>query len=63
MRKYGCFDRAPLKSRVEVQSGWEQGGRRMIVIPDPLTKHCNYSLTELGKVDPLCDGCIHKEQA
>lgn len=61
---YGCFNRAPLKTRAKVQDGWwADGTRKMIEIADPMTKTCNYTTTELGKVDPQCNGCKwkHKE--
>ena len=66
---HGCFNRAPLKTSALVQDGWvpEQYGHTrtpwMVSIPDPMTKACNYTTTELGKVDPGCTGCIHKEEA
>lgn len=65
MRKNGCFDRPPLKSRVMVQDGWIYGGdvrmAKVKEIPDPMTKTCNYTTTTLGQVDPQCVGCKHKE--
>lgn len=66
MSKYGCFDRPPLRTQVVVQAGWYQDGYtrtpRMISIPDPMAKYCQYTLTTLGQVDTRCDGCIHKEK-
>ena len=66
MRRNACFNREPLKTRVMVQDGWNQDGNtrtpRMSIIPDPMTKHCNYAMTDLGKVDPLCMGCSQKER-
>ena len=62
---HGCFNRAPLKSRVMVQDGWDQSGDtrtpRMVIIPDPMTKTCNYTTTQLGQIDASCNGCKHKE--
>lgn len=60
MRKNGCFDRPPLKPRVMVQDGWEGGIRHMVVIPDPMTKSCQYQKDDRYK-DPQCVGCKHKE--
>lgn len=31
--------------------------QRMVKIPDPMTKDCQFSKTELGKIDPKCDNC------
>lgn len=65
MRKNGCFDRKPLSTRIVVADGWFQDGYtrtpRMVSIPDPMTKQCNYTTTELGRVDPFCTDCKHKE--
>jgi hypothetical protein len=65
MTKNGCYNRAPLKTHVIVQSGWiygfnheEQRDTRyanLEVIPDPMSKTCQYQV--LTKDDPKCDGC------
>ena len=64
MRKNGCFDRAPLKTKVMVQDGWDYTGDtrapRMVIIPDPMTKSCQYQKDDKYN-DPQCLGCIHKE--
>lgn len=60
MKKNGCFDRAPLKARVEVQNGWEDNARRMIIIPYPMTKTCQYQADDKYN-DPACTGCKHKD--
>lgn len=57
---YGCFDRKPLATRAVVQDGWYSDGTtrypKMIPIPDPMTKSCQYdrSVNDLG-----CSGCKH----
>ena len=67
MRKYGCFDRAPFKETMPVQDGYykHQDGwtvtPRIVKSPFKMAKTCQFALTELGRVDPLCDGCKHKE--
>ena len=65
MRKYGCFDRKPFEEAMPVQDGWIYGGDvRMAKVkqsPFKMAKTCQFALTELGRVDPLCDGCKHKE--
>ena len=59
---HGCYNRPPLKTRVKVQDGWwADGTRKMIEIPDPMTKVCNYTTTELGRIDPFFAGCKWKE--
>jgi hypothetical protein len=64
MSKYGCLNRAPLRMQSVVAAGWYQDGYtrtpKMISIPDPMTKDCQYRLTDLGKVDPKCAACAHK---
>lgn len=58
---YGCHNRKPLRDRRWVQDGWEVRGRsrepKVITIPDPMTKDCQYTHTELGQADPKCAGC------
>ena len=65
MSLYGCHNRAPLKQSAVVANGWYQDGMtrtpRMISIPDPMTKTCNYTTTQLGKADAKCVGCTHKQ--
>lgn len=58
---YGCHNRAPLRHEREVQDGWTADGRRVLrVIPDPMTKDCQYTHTDLGQADPGCVGCRWK---
>ena len=54
---YGCHNRAPLITWRQVQDGWNDGRQVMRVIPDPMTKDCQYTYTELGQADPKCAGC------
>jgi len=67
---YGCFNRPPLQETVYVQDGWYlqqlRGNKhlsrapRMIEIPDPMTKSCQYQADDKYN-DPQCIGCKHKE--
>lgn len=61
---YGCFNRKPLKTQIVVQSGHFMDGvtrtPRMISIPDPMTKTCQYSKFDIYN-DPQCQNCKHKE--
>lgn len=67
---YGCYNREPLKDKVWVQDGWfdtEINGEHtiapaVVMLPDPMTKHCNYTHTELGQADKGCVGCKHRVQ-
>ncbi len=61
----GCYNRQPLRSTVEVQDGWIVNCLgpvvsripRMVTIPDPMTKTCQYHKTH---DDPKCLGCKEK---
>jgi hypothetical protein len=57
-----CYNRKPLRRTVVIQDGWvyqRQPGLvtrtpRMVRVPDPMTKDCQYSV---HTVDPKCAGC------
>jgi len=57
----GCHDRKPFKESVPVQDGHFMDGvtrtPRMVSSPFRMAKACQYTLTELGKVDKGCTGC------
>ena len=60
--KNGCHNRAPLREEIRTQDGWNGYGSayriaEMRTYPVPMTKECQYTKTELGKVDAGCDGC------
>lgn len=61
--KYGCHNRKPLRKTAVVQDGWEamltpNTQMRVIkLIPDEMTKTCQYRHTDLGKADQKCEGC------
>lgn len=64
---YGCHNRAPLKTEAVVRAGSVPVGRNVMAmsvktIPDPMTKHCNYTHTELGQADAKCEGCMHRAE-
>ena len=68
MRKNGCHNRPPFKETMLVQSGyyddsWFTGERtaRWITSPFRMARECQFTRTELGKIDPGCNGCKHKE--
>ena len=64
---YGCFDRPPYRQHMKVADGhWDDGVQRiqkLTSVPFRMAKDCQYTLTELGKVDARCDGCKHREDA
>ena len=59
---YGCYNRKPLQRHVTVQDGWYAGintrTARMVTIPDPMTKDCQYQKDD-RYADPQCVGCKH----
>lgn len=67
-RRNGCHNRAPLSERAEVQDGWipamdgESRLPKMIEVPDPMTKDCQYTHTDLGQADAGCSGCTHRKE-
>lgn len=56
--KYGCHNRADYKP-YHIPTGAENSKKYRI--PHVMTKDCQFTKTELGKVDPKCDNCIHKK--
>ena len=66
MRLNGCHNREPLSANVVVPDGWLQDGRytrkqKIKVIPDPMTKDCQYSKFDKYN-DPQCAGCKWQHQ-
>lgn len=69
MRFNGCHNHEPYQDAMWVQDGWmvhqERGAvskvPRMVYVPFKMEPKCQYTLTELGKVDESCNGCKHKE--
>jgi len=66
VRHYGCHDRADYLPTYPAQDGWirtaDSAVAKIVDIEFNGSKACNYKLTELGKIDPLCDGCIWKSK-
>lgn len=63
-RLNGCHNRAPLRRTIVVQDGWFMDGvtrvPKMVAVPDPMTKDCHYTHTNLGQADTGCEGCRHR---
>lgn len=63
-RLNGCHNRRQLQSKILVQDGWFIDGvsrlPKLTMIPDPMTKDCQYTHTALGQQDPGCQGCRHR---
>lgn len=61
--KYGCHNRAPFAEKLQVQSGWAPTWGSvsrtplMKEIPFRNERACVYTTSDLGKVDPKCNGC------
>ena len=65
--RYGCFSHAPYLPHVLLAGDYhlEDGilTRDVIKIPFRMAMSCQYRLTDLGRDDPKCEGCSHKETA
>jgi hypothetical protein len=67
---YGCYNRQPFQKEVVVQDGWANvPGTNfripvMKTVPFRMREDCSYANeTELGRVDPRCEGCSWKKPA
>ena len=72
---YGCHNRKPFKESMVVQDGWVDmpckingnwhdyvdAMRSLQRSPFRMAQTCQFTLTELGRIDPRCDGCTHKQ--
>jgi hypothetical protein len=60
---YACHNRAPFKDTLVVQDGWymrdgaDTRAPRMKTIQFKNERSCIYTTSDLGKVDPRCNGC------
>ena len=60
---YQCFNRKPFEQSIKVADGWESSwARRMVDMEFRMDPNCVYATSDLGQVDPKCQGCIHKEK-
>lgn len=60
---YACKDRPPFEQSIKVADGWESSwARRMVDMEFRMDPNCVYATSDLGQVDPKCQGCIHKEK-
>jgi hypothetical protein len=55
----GCFDRPPYSDHYLPTGAPDIPQYR---IPHRLTRDCQYRFTDLGKADPGCNGCKHREK-
>lgn len=63
--RYGCHNRADYLDTYRGQAGWNHvaphhATARVVDIKFTGKRSCQYKLTELGKVDPKCEGCARK---
>lgn len=66
----GCHNRKPFVAEMRVQDGyqpdaWYTDARvaKTVSMPFRMAPDCQYTLTELGRVDKGCVGCMHKDHA
>jgi hypothetical protein len=61
----GCHNHPPYRQRVVVQDGWYMDGvtrvAKMVQVPFKMSPDCQYSKSGLGKADPGCNGCKHRQ--
>lgn len=61
MSVYGCHNRPPFRGVYKAQDGYFAAGfertDRMKATRHVMTTDCQYTKTDLGKVDPKCAGC------
>ena len=61
---YGCHNRREFPANVMVQDGWLMDGQsrtaKMVAKPFAMTRDCQYTKSELGRVDAGCTGCRHR---
>ena len=58
---YGCHNRTPFRDVYPVQDGHFMDGKtrvpRMTAAKHVLSRDCQYTKSDLGRVDPGCVGC------
>lgn len=69
MSGYGCYNREPLQDMLPMPAIYtrEIEGHQVVcadtvLIPNVFAKDCQYTRTELGKVDKECHGCKWREE-
>jgi hypothetical protein len=61
MKPYACHNRQPFKRTLTVQDGYKDDGtRNMVDVPFTMSPLCDYTTSELGKVDVRCAACKHR---
>lgn len=62
---YGCHDRAPFSDGYLSTARYPINGHAAPLVPVFIkftgTKTCQYTASDLGKADPRCDSCKHKQ--
>lgn len=65
IRPYACHNRPPYRQHMKVADGhWDDGVQRiqkLTSVPFRMNPDCQYTLTELGKVDARCGDCEHRK--
>lgn len=55
---YGCFNRAPYAPIVVIRAATAAAPE--VSYPHVMAKDCQFTLSELGKADARCAGCVWK---
>ena len=57
----GCVNHPEFRAVLPMQDGWYLDGTtrtpRMVAVPFRMQRPCQYTLSDLGRVDPDCTGC------
>jgi hypothetical protein len=61
MKPYQCHNRPLFKRTLTVQDGYKPDGtRNMVEVPFRMSPLCDYTTSDLGKVDARCATCKHR---
>lgn len=61
MKLYGCHNRAEYLEGYSLHGISRETGQPVwAFVPFRMARDCQYTHTELGTVDPKCDGCKHR---
>lgn len=62
---YGCHNRAPFKTEQVLHHVMSYRGKVYVqktVVPFRNTMDCQYTLSDLGQIDPGCKGCSWRKE-
>lgn len=64
MSQYGCYNRPPFVDLYPAPDGHWTDGQVLTIKASAVkvsgSRDCQYTLSNLGRRDPKCDGCCHR---